>query len=188
MAIDSASMPANITDPDAAVNTLRVRPASQPVNNGAMDFPARLKQLRQRAGLTQEQLAEKCGWSGQSQVSNYEKGRGDPPFSELPCLAIALGVDVPELFEDPDSPLKRGSHFGRIDPTMLASSIEALRRVAEQLEVPYDPVTHPAATAAAYELSAALGAAPSQAQVVDFGAQLGALMSRGSGDKWTRSS
>lgn len=143
-----------------------------------MDFPARLRELRKRAGLTQEGLAESMGWSGQSQVSNYENGRGDPSFSELPALASALGVGVPELFADPGTNSSRGSHFARMDGHMLASSIEALRRVSKNLGLPYDPVTHPEATAAAYELSLALGSSPSQSQVIDFATSVAALLSR----------
>lgn len=172
-----------ITSGDVHVNTLGVRPVSQRVNNEAMDFPARLKQLRRRAELTQEELAARMGWSGQSQVSNYENGRGHPTFDELPRLAIALSVSVPELFQDPHQPEESKSHFWRLDPTTLASSIEALRRVARNLDRPYDPVTHPVATAAAYELAAALGAAPTQDQVIDFGARMAGILSgNGEGD------
>ncbi len=37
-----------------------------------MDFAANLKRLRQERKLSQEQLALKCGWSGQSRIANYE--------------------------------------------------------------------------------------------------------------------
>lgn len=174
-------MPPSITIGDVLVNRFCVRPASLNVNNGGMDFPNRLRELRIRAGLTQEQLAQAMEWGGQSRVSNYEKGRGDPLFSDLPKLANTLGVTVPELFDTPGGPVTTGSHVERIDPDKLATSIEALRRVARNLEVPYDPVTHPVATAAVYELALALGEKPSQDQTIDFGARVAALLSKGDG-------
>jgi transcriptional regulator with XRE-family HTH domain len=120
-------MEPNITYPDVEVNTSGVSYTSRNVNNGGMNFPARLRELRLRAGLTQEALAAKMDWSGQSQVSNFEHGRGDPAFSELPRLAIALGVAVPDLFLNGDNHDVRPSHFQRIDPTIL---IEAERSAA----------------------------------------------------------
>lgn len=141
-----------------------------------MDFPARLKQLRQAAGLTQEALALKCGWSGQSRVGNYEAGRGDPKFAELPVLAAALGVPVGALFEDPEP-----SHAGRIDPSKLATSIHALRQSAEILEVPYDPVENPVATVKAYELALALSAEPSTAEVIDFSLKVAEILRKRGG-------
>lgn len=119
-------MPPSITTGVGHVNTYSDKRSSLAVNNVQMNprdhFPARLKQLRLRAGLSQTQLAEKCGW-GQSRISNYESGR-DPQFSELFTLAAALGAPVHELFRNPDGHDEWPSQAERIDPTML---IEAER-------------------------------------------------------------
>ena len=55
-----------------------------------------IKQARQNAGLTQPELAEKCGW-GQSRISNYERGERDPGIDDLRLISKALGVDIYEL-------------------------------------------------------------------------------------------
>lgn len=68
-----------------------------------MGFADRLKFLRKRAQLTQEQLAHRCGWSGQSRVGNYENpgesGR-EPALEEIPILARALGVSSGTLIDE----------------------------------------------------------------------------------------
>jgi transcriptional regulator with XRE-family HTH domain len=146
-----------------------------------MNFGARLRQLRQAAGLTQEALALKCGWSGQSRVGNYEAGRGDPPFAELPVLAEALGVPIGALFEDVSSPAET-SHSGRIDPTKLAESIAALRQVSEDMGWPYDPVTNATETALAYEVRCSMPAEPVMADVINFGQRVAEILRRRGGN------
>lgn len=60
-------------------------------------FGQRLRYLRRRAGLTQEQLAEAVCLSPVS-ISNIERGIYAPAFRRLYDLAKALRVDVHELF------------------------------------------------------------------------------------------
>ena len=60
----------------------------------------RLKKVRRRAMLTQEQLAEKSG-VGITTINRIEKGRvEDPHFSTLRKLAEALEVDPAELVRE----------------------------------------------------------------------------------------
>lgn len=59
---------------------------------------AKLKALRERRGLTQEQLAEKSGVS-RTYLARLETGRQDPTLSTLEKLAKALGVKVGRLLE-----------------------------------------------------------------------------------------
>jgi transcriptional regulator with XRE-family HTH domain len=59
---------------------------------------ARLKTLRERRGMTQEQLAKKSG-VGRSHLARLETGRQDPTLSTLEKLAKALGVKPGRLFE-----------------------------------------------------------------------------------------
>lgn len=70
--------------------------------NGLMDtFRKILRKLRKDAGLTQEKLAHKCGWNGQSRVGNYESGIREPTLDELPLLAKALDVQIGAFFGEP---------------------------------------------------------------------------------------
>lgn len=55
-----------------------------------------IKELREKKGLTQRQLAEQIGVSDKA-VSKWETGRGLPDVSLLVDLSAALGISVAEL-------------------------------------------------------------------------------------------
>ena len=63
-----------------------------------MDIAKKIKQLRGKVGLTQEQLAGKLGISAQS-VSKWENAVTMPDITLLPMLAGELGVTIDELFD-----------------------------------------------------------------------------------------
>ncbi len=58
---------------------------------------ARISELRRRAGMTQEALAEKLGVTFQA-VSKWERGQSCPDISLLPSIAEIFGVSIDELF------------------------------------------------------------------------------------------
>ena len=58
----------------------------------------RLKQLREKRGLSQEALAAKAGVS-RGYLARLETSRQDPSLSILEKLAKALGVKVAKLIE-----------------------------------------------------------------------------------------
>jgi transcriptional regulator with XRE-family HTH domain len=55
-----------------------------------------VKRVRQDKGLTQEQLAERSGFS-QQYISGLEQGRRNPTIVSIYELATALGVSHMEL-------------------------------------------------------------------------------------------
>lgn len=61
----------------------------------------RLKELRRRANMSQQQLADEAGIE-QSLIGNIETAKGNPTVSVLSAIAKAFGVPVYELlkFED----------------------------------------------------------------------------------------
>ena len=63
-----------------------------------MDIGNKIKQLRQKAGLTQEQLGATLAISAQS-VSKWENSVTMPDISLLPLLSAALGVTIDEIFD-----------------------------------------------------------------------------------------
>ena len=63
-----------------------------------MEIGAKIKQLRYKSGLTQEQLAARLNISAQS-VSKWETGVAMPDITLLPMLAGEFGVSVDELFD-----------------------------------------------------------------------------------------
>lgn len=76
-----------------------------------MTFGERLRQLREKANLTQEALAQKAGMSIGS-VRNYEQGIREPYWRGVFQLAKALGVSSEAFAEcalepEPVKPGKR---------------------------------------------------------------------------------
>jgi transcriptional regulator with XRE-family HTH domain len=63
-----------------------------------MEIGKKIKQLRCKAGLTQEQLATRLGISAQS-VSKWENSITMPDITLLPSLTSELGVTMDELFD-----------------------------------------------------------------------------------------
>ena len=63
-----------------------------------MDMGQKIKQLRHKAGLTQEQLAEQLGVSAQA-VSKWENAATLPDITLLPALSGVFGVSIDELFD-----------------------------------------------------------------------------------------
>lgn len=58
----------------------------------------RIKELRKRAELSQDQLAEKVGIDGKY-LSRIEVGKRNPSLDTLEGLADSLQVEMKELFE-----------------------------------------------------------------------------------------
>jgi transcriptional regulator with XRE-family HTH domain len=73
-------------------------------------FAARLRELREQAGLSREQLAERAGLKIGG-VRDLEQGRRDPTWRTVLQLAAALQVQVTEFLAEPTSepaPRSRG--------------------------------------------------------------------------------
>ena len=63
-----------------------------------MELGKKIRQLRFKAGLTQEQLAEKLGIGPQA-VSKWENAVATPDITTLPLLAEVFGVSIDDLFD-----------------------------------------------------------------------------------------
>jgi ribosome-binding protein aMBF1 (putative translation factor) len=59
----------------------------------------RLRSLRERAGMSQTQLAEKIG-TDQGTVSRWERSLAEPPVTMLERIAFALDLSVGALLVD----------------------------------------------------------------------------------------
>lgn len=62
-----------------------------------MEIGNQIKQLRQRRGVTQEELAERLGVTAQA-VSKWERGVATPDIAMLPEISAYFGVTIDELF------------------------------------------------------------------------------------------
>src|SRR5262245_58188235 len=68
--------------------------------NEAAWFGARLRELREQAGLTQEQLAERCGVKWEA-VSRWERGTREPSWSNVIALSKSLRVECTAFLQEP---------------------------------------------------------------------------------------
>jgi transcriptional regulator with XRE-family HTH domain len=64
-----------------------------------MSLADTLKQLRERAGMSQSALAERAGLSLRS-IQNWEQGHRLPKAGAVLSLARALGADVEDLLTE----------------------------------------------------------------------------------------
>jgi transcriptional regulator with XRE-family HTH domain len=62
-------------------------------------FAERLRMLREKKGLSVDQLAEKSGIS-RTTLYNWESTISQPLIEQLPALADALGVKIGKLFPE----------------------------------------------------------------------------------------
>jgi len=65
--------------------------------NPARLLGKRIRELRKKKGLTQEELGEKSGIS-YKYLGSIERGLENPSFKHLTKIARVLGADLPELF------------------------------------------------------------------------------------------
>ncbi len=77
-----------------------------------------LRSARRKAGLTQDQLAEQIGRTGEA-VSNIERGKSLPALDTLLAISKALGVPLREFF-----PV--GSFDDDVSPNRLKFEAEAM--------------------------------------------------------------
>lgn len=63
----------------------------------------RLARIRESRGLNQTALATRCGWSGYTRISNYEKDLRIPSLEDIAKMAEQLNVSPGELAFGPDA-------------------------------------------------------------------------------------
>lgn len=95
-----------------------------------------LRQLRQKAGLTQEQLAVKM-YVDRSTIARWEKGYRIPDLIQLQRLAACLGVPVAELIENPPLTEAKRPLILVVDDekTVLEGSLRVLADVLPAAEI-----------------------------------------------------
>jgi transcriptional regulator with XRE-family HTH domain len=70
------------------------------VSNVLMQFGERLRQVRQRVGISQEKLADQAGLH-RTYVSSVERGKRNISLLNIERLALALGVSLADLMPRP---------------------------------------------------------------------------------------
>ena len=64
-----------------------------------MKVSEKLRELRKKSGMTQEQVAQKIGLTRQA-ISSYESGRTEPGLDILKELSRVYDVEISELLSD----------------------------------------------------------------------------------------
>ncbi|GAB3049637.1 helix-turn-helix domain-containing protein [Spirosoma pulveris] len=78
-------------------------------------FGKRLQQIRRQKGLTQTELAFRCGF-GQNQITNIERGETNTSLSIVFLLARKLDIPLMDLFSFELPPLGVSSQTGLQEP------------------------------------------------------------------------
>ena len=88
---------------------------------------ARIKELRKRAGLSQDQLAEKVGIESKY-LSRIEVGKRDPSLDVLERIADSLQVEMKALFDFAHHDNEATSPQG-IEAALFGANTDELRLV-----------------------------------------------------------
>ncbi len=94
-------------------------------------FPIRLKEARDRLGISQRELGVRIGIepdSASSRMNHYEKGRHMPDFATLKRIAEELNVPVAYLFCESDDMAEIVKAFDRLSYEDKLSVLELVRR------------------------------------------------------------
>lgn len=94
-----------------------------------VDMRVRLRDFRERMGLSQEAIAERANVSV-SQISRWEAGRSNIPSEKLPILAEAYECRIADIFEEDDSP------FEALGPTLYVKGVAQAGAWAEVWQDP----------------------------------------------------
>lgn len=76
----------------------------------------RLKEFRDRLGLTLEEMSERSGFSV-SQLSRWESGKNNIPSERLPEIARSYQCRIGDIFEEEDSP------YVALGPTLYVKGV-----------------------------------------------------------------
>lgn len=79
-------------------------------------FGQRVRELRLAAGMTQEDLAERCGLF-RTYMSRIETGQANPTLTMIHALADSLDVPVDALFTQAPVPIRASSEAATNRPS-----------------------------------------------------------------------
>ena len=101
-----------------------------------MSFSSRLRQAREQAGFTQQDLAEKLGIT-KSAVGNYENGVSSPKWDVLLRIFDVLPIDPGFLYQDSFSSELSGAVQLTPRQSALLSSFDQLNEEGQTKAVEY---------------------------------------------------
>lgn len=98
----------------------------------AVALGARVKRLRESAGMKQQVLALSAGYAGHSSIAKIESGESMPSAPQCVALARALSVPVEEITGASDHPLEET--LAGQDALKRGEWVAILRRLADEIE------------------------------------------------------
>lgn len=96
-------------------------------------FPVRLKEARDRLGISQRELGVRIGFepdSASSRMNHYEKGRHMPDFATLQRIAEELQVPLAYLFCESDDMAEMVKAFDKLTPEDKLRAIEIVKNAS----------------------------------------------------------
>jgi transcriptional regulator with XRE-family HTH domain len=93
----------------------------------------RVRALRKKRRLTQEQLGERAGIAAKY-LGSLERGRENPTVRTLAKIAKALGVELTELFDTGDASMMTTGRSRQRHGTLRDAEKEELRRAIKVLQ------------------------------------------------------
>lgn len=100
----------------------------------SQNFGSRFQSVREKRGISRQDLAQKLGLTNPSQISRYESNKAFPPAITLQKLATILQIDLHWLIIGEISPaLKRLKPFAQSHLEQMMKKMQDLR--AEQAEL-----------------------------------------------------
>jgi transcriptional regulator with XRE-family HTH domain len=106
------------------------------MNDFEKNFTLRLRDARNKAGLTQEQLGEKLGFKGNTAVYRFEAGVSSPSITILSKLANVLNVDIHWLITGESSlAVKRLKPFAEAHLAQIAKKMQDLEAERAELQL-----------------------------------------------------
>ena len=128
-----------------------------------MGYGARIKHRREAMGLSQQELASRCGWTSRNRISQYELEQREPKGGDFEKLARVLGTTASWLrFGSVEQ--KATSDDFDIDANMLSKILTLVAQVEEEHKVRLDAEAKAALITALYE-DAKAGSAPDAQRV-----------------------
>lgn len=104
----------------------------------SIEFGKRLRELREKKGLTQAELAKQCDL-GLSTISFYESGKREPYYRVLVCLAAILGTTTDYLIKgEPETEPETPWYEKDTPPT--SQDLEKIIREQEGLNLFGEPI------------------------------------------------
>lgn len=95
-------------------------------NIDAMKFVGeRVKEMREKRGMSQTELAFKLGYKDKTSICRIENGLSDIPRSRLPQFAEALGVDPMYFVSAQSEPFHYDFYIPDLDLTIIRQVEEA---------------------------------------------------------------